>query len=548
MKLLRRVLILSHRYLGIALGLLVIVWFASGIVMMYAGGMPKLDAEWRLERLPVLDLTAVRLSVNDAVERVRESRAQSSARRGGGAPGAEPVRLLTVMDRPAYRVGGTTIFADTGELLSGMTLAQARTIARRFADLPEDRVRHVDTLLTVDQWTLDQSRALPLHKFVADDGRGTEMYVQPRSGEVTTVTTRRSRTLAWLGTIPHWLYFSSLRQNPQLWTRLVVWTSAAACVLSLLGLALGVTQFRKTTPFRLAKAIPYTGWMRWHYIAGVVFGVFTVTWAFSGLLSMEPFAWTTARGLAVAPDVFTGGAIDPAAFGPMQPDEWRRVLHGRGIKEVDFARIQDRSYYVVRLAPDAPVAEPARERLHQAYGIEGGVEAHRVLVDAKTHEIRREPFSAASIVERLTAALPEEEIAASELLPEYDAYYYSRGRQRPLPVLRVKFNDAAETWFYVDPVMSQFVAQVHRWSRLERWLYNGLHSLDFPFWYDKRPLWDLGMIALLVGGLLTTCLGFVLGVQRLSRGTARLARFWPHAGVLRKPDSAYPDVASRSDR
>ncbi len=43
MRLLRRFLVLSHRYLGIALSLLFVMWFASGIVMIYAGGMPQLS-------------------------------------------------------------------------------------------------------------------------------------------------------------------------------------------------------------------------------------------------------------------------------------------------------------------------------------------------------------------------------------------------------------------------------------------------------------------------------------------------------------------------
>ena len=66
MNLFRRVLILSHRYLGIALSLLVVMWFATGIVMMYAGGMPRLLPELRLERLPALDLSAVRLTPAEA--------------------------------------------------------------------------------------------------------------------------------------------------------------------------------------------------------------------------------------------------------------------------------------------------------------------------------------------------------------------------------------------------------------------------------------------------------------------------------------------------
>ena len=43
----RKWLILSHRYLGIALCVLLVMWFASGIVMIYAGGLPSLTPEAR---------------------------------------------------------------------------------------------------------------------------------------------------------------------------------------------------------------------------------------------------------------------------------------------------------------------------------------------------------------------------------------------------------------------------------------------------------------------------------------------------------------------
>ena len=66
-------------------------------------------------------------------------------------------------------------------------------------------------------------------------------------------------------------------------------------------------------------------------------------------------------------------------------------------------------------------------------------------------------------------------------------------------MLRVKFDDPHETWVYVDPALGQIVASIHRLQRVERWLYNGLHSLDFGFWYDRRPLWDIGMILLELG-------------------------------------------------
>src|SRR5262245_63353366 len=102
MRLFRQWLILSHRYLGIALSLLFVIWFASGITMMYAGGMPRLSPDERLDRLPALDLRAIRLTPSEAAER------------GGLQSGR--ATLLTITGRPAYRFGGsdaTTVFADT---------------------------------------------------------------------------------------------------------------------------------------------------------------------------------------------------------------------------------------------------------------------------------------------------------------------------------------------------------------------------------------------------------------------------------------------------
>src|SRR5207245_1659387 len=101
-------LIRLHRYLAIGLSVPFVLWFASGIAMIYAGGMPRLTPGTRLERLQPIDLRQVRLSPSEAETRARL--------RGE----ADRVVLLTVMGRPAYRFSAgesTTIFADTGEPL-----------------------------------------------------------------------------------------------------------------------------------------------------------------------------------------------------------------------------------------------------------------------------------------------------------------------------------------------------------------------------------------------------------------------------------------------
>jgi len=145
----------------------------------------------------------------------------------------------------------------------------------------------------------------------------------------------------------------------------------------------------------------------------------------------------------------------------------------------------------------------------------GRGEQGRLLVRVADLQRHDAPFSAVSIVQRIQAAVADQRIVEQKMLEDYDSYYYSRGRQTPLPVLRIKFDDPMRTWIYVDPRTSSIVAQVHRYSRVERWLYNGLHSLDFAFWYSRRPLWDIGMIVLLLGGLTSSGLGLYLGTRRL---------------------------------
>jgi uncharacterized iron-regulated membrane protein len=517
----RRALILTHRYLGIPLSVLFVLWFVTGIAMIYVGGMPTLSAQTRLTHLPSLDLTAVRYTPAEAAERA--------------ASGFGRVALTTVMGRPAYRFaspyGTATVFADTGEPLEEVDVDTARGVAAQFVGAEVGDVELERTVEQPDQWTLQLSRDLPLYKFAVADGAGTAVYVSPYLGEVRLVTTTKARTLAWIATIPHWFYITPLRTNQPLWYWIVVATSALGCLLALLGLVLGVTQFHKSKPFRWSNAVRYQGWMRWHYISGVFFGIFALTWVFSGLLSMEPFDWANADGLDIPGDAMTGGPVELDRFPPFAAASWDAQLAGRTLKELEFRRIDDAPYYLARYTQtgtdlfseenrSVPSSDPRRERLHQPYPITGRAEPQHMLVDARTLTARTELFPTDTLLARLRAAAPDASIATHELLDDYDAYYYSRNRQAALPVLRVKFDDPLETWVYVDPELGQIVASIHRLHRIERWLYNGLHSLDFGFWYDRRPLWDIGMIVLSLGALATSTIGFWLGWKRLRRGLA----------------------------
>src|SRR5205085_10649939 len=86
----KRTAIFLHRWLGVALCLLFLLWFPSGIGMMY-WDFPSVAAADRLERSPSLDASTIRVSPAEAYAALNETQ-----------PAAD-VRLNTFDGRPAYR-------------------------------------------------------------------------------------------------------------------------------------------------------------------------------------------------------------------------------------------------------------------------------------------------------------------------------------------------------------------------------------------------------------------------------------------------------------
>ena len=52
---------------------------------------------------------------------------------------------------------------------------------------------------------------------------------------------------------------------------------------------------------------------------------------------------------------------------------------------------------------------------------------------------------------------------------------------------------------------------------VSRWLYHGLHSLDFPWLYNYRPLWDIVVITFMLGGTALCVTSLILAWRVLGR-------------------------------
>jgi hypothetical protein len=515
----RRVLVYSHRWLGIAGGVLFAAWFASGIVMMYAR-MPRLTPEERLMRAPALDLLTARTSPLEA------ARALSRP--------LDRMRVGMLGSRPVYRFYDgrqwTTVFADTGERLGALDASMAVAIARTFAPEHASTLRHQARVVEPDQWTLQIRALLPAHRIALDDPDHTVLYVSEQSAEVVLKTTRAARTWGYLGAVVHWIYFTPIRRHSGLWVELIIWTSIAGCILTVFGIAWGVWRYSPSSRFRLRRRhahSPYAGWMRWHHYAGLIFGTATLTWVFSGLLSMNPWDWVP--GTAASSQQRGGVSGGPLVLESVTLDELRTALQRLSavfpVKEIELLRFRGEEYALAYRPPALGSPAPARlgdpgESLASRIPLE-----HRLVSVADPHAAPFTEFDHASLSSAAAAAMPTTPIEDAVLLHEYDAYYYDRQGALPLPVVRVRYRDAVGTWLYLSPARGEILRKEERRTRINRWIYHGLHSLDFPWLYRQRPLWDVVVIVLSVGGVVVSLSSAPAALRRLRRHLRR-ARRW----------------------
>lgn len=452
------------------------------------------------------------------------------------------MRLGRVLDRPVYFVlprgeAWRAVYADDGALIERVDVAMAQEIASRYLE-PRVKADYLGTVETIDQWTLTNSLNLhrPLHRFALRDEDGTEVYVSQRTGEVVMKSTRMERRLAWIGPIMHWIAPEFLRRHVGPWRQFLLWTSLAGTLLVVTGIIIGVLRYKRGGYAHRDAGrsfSPYRSWKRWHHWAGVVFGVTTLTWIFSGLLYLNPggsrahpldttttFTPYNVGGLranyassTTQTEAFTGGALEPALF-VRSAVAAAQAAPVEEVREVEMIRFAGVPYYVV-------YADWNRSYLVRADAVEAPARAF---------------FSPEELLACARAAVPHGRLTEWTWLTEYDAYYYSVGAVAPkrLPILRVKFDDEARTWLYVDPHTGSIFRRYDARGRALRWLINGLHCLDFPFLFRHRPAWDLAIILLSAGGFLLSASAVVLSTKRIALVYAR----WRQARRLLRGEHA----------
>ena len=240
---------------------------------------------------------------------------------------------------------------------------------------------------------------------------------------------------------------------------------------------------------------------RWHHYAGLIFWLATFTWILSRCLSLDPWSWHP----GTSP---TQQQLEAVAGGPLQLNPLTMARMREGIaaiassfapKERDVVQFQGEPFLVAYRAPSADHSDQWPDDPSKFLSPVLPL-VHRVISAVAPEHGAFTRFDDGAVRAAARAAMPGAAVEDEAWLEEYDAYYYDRYGARPLPVLRVRYDDPSRTWLYLDPQRGAIVRKEERLSRVNRSLYHGLHSFDFPFLYYRRPLWDVVVIVLSLGG------------------------------------------------
>ncbi|BBQ10656.1 PepSY-associated TM helix domain-containing protein [Stenotrophomonas maltophilia] len=494
----KRWIYLVHRWLGIGGCLLMLLWFVSGMVMLFVG-YPKLTSGERLAALPVLgdarDLQG--LSVLPAVVQAEP----------------EVVALTTLRGEPAYVVrNGSNVgawSAVTGQALLPVSAQRAEASAAQFAG---GQAFVGATRVDEDRWT--HSRALdahrPLYRVEVGGAQPGDVYVSSHTGEVVQDAPHVQQRWNYAGAWLHWLYFLRMQSVDPVWTWVVIVLSALCSVAAISGIVVGVWRWRFRGHYRTGAKTPYVEpWMRWHHLIGLVAAAFIFTWIFSGLMSMNPLGVFSSTREAIDSGRYRGGtvavdgalgepaallaAVDDARFKPVE-FQWRRIdgelfavlLDGQG--ETRIVSGSDGHLQVARLLPAAWLQQKVR-------------------------------------------ALSDAPVQGYWVQHAADAYFYPRAPEamngaavRRFPVAVADFDDAEATRVYLDLATGDPLLTMGRRERVGRWLFHFLHSWDLPAMLRQDTARLAVLLLLSLAGAALCATATVIGYRRLRMKLRRRRR------------------------
>lgn len=469
-----------HKIVGTILSILFLVWFLSGFVMIYHT-FPKVPDKDRYAHAEVIDVQQIDYDSLDTLALSAKDIQKLQLSSFGGAA------FFTIKSKDSvYHLRAD----DFSSIQVKPTYSQIESYASKWS---KGDIYHVDTLWKLEQWIpFGRLRnEFPIYKFYFDDEVKSELYVSSKTGSALQFTDADSRFWAWFGAIPHWVYFTELRQNASLWSDVVIILSGLGSLMCLAGIIRGISIYRINYRRKKRFATPFRKFSyKWHHILGFVFGLFVFTFVFSGMMSLAEIPqWISSSNKS---PIKNEANISLANY-KLTLKELAKT-YDDSLKSVEWSNFGDKPFYKIIVGSEI------------------------YYIDASTNNVETLNIRVSDIQNYFKAISPE--VLTISLMTDYDNYYLSRKRKLPLPVYKVEINDEYGSTYYVNP-QNGSVQYYDTNRRIRKWTYQAFHSFSIKFLLERPMLWNLLMWLTMIGGTLVSITGVVLSIKYIKRAVKR---------------------------
>ena len=475
-----KLLFSTHRISGTLIALFFLMWFVTGLVLLYHP-FPRVSAEAlnaHLEQLPdeLPSLDSIRQRAGGEIRKLHIYQYQGQT-------------LLEVSTADTSLL----LSADPSETVRPITFASVEQTAQRWFEAP---IVRVDTLHQRAQWVLftKYDRMLPIYRFYFDDPEQHELFISGQNGQVQQLTTRSSRLWAWVGAIPHKLYIPALRCRLELWMNTFAVGGALCFLAALSGLFVSLYVLYKQYRRHHTWKSPYhKRWYHLHHVWGLVFSIVVIAWGISGYFSMQRIP----QWLINTQGEYIFNASRLWGKKPLPMDAYR----------LDYRTLKQRY-------PDLKEVTWGHFREIPAYEVIAG--NRTFWIDASTTEGKELWIPEETVAAGIRAVHGEEVRFQLETMEQYDNYYLSRSMDLPLPVYRITVEDANRSRYYVSP-QTGYVRYLNKNKVVKKWLFQGIHYLHTAWFMEHPVVWQICLWICCLGGAFVCLTGSWLGFLYVKR-------------------------------
>lgn len=469
-----------HRVLGAAVSLLFLMWFCTGLVLIYHP-FPNVTAEQKNEKLeplpdslPSLDDLKFQIKNPDKTSKIRLRQFQGQT-------------IVTVNEKKhSY-----TFCSDSNATVKKTDYKAIENIAKTWVNAS---VVKVDTLTDLEQWIMysKYEKELPIYKFYFVDENGSQLYIGSKSGDVQQFTTSGQRFWAWVGAIPHTLYIPVLRKHTQLWIDTITVLAMIGLVMCIGGIYVGIDAYYRRYKSKGKFESPYRKkWYWWHHVVGLLFGIFLLTWAVSGVMSLKKVPqWITKtheeykipmkiKGKHPSLDKYK---LDYRLIKQKYPD----------LKEVEWSYYQGVPFYKTIIGQKELSFDALQDTL-------------------------KELFLPQKAVEKSIRSIHGDSVKFTvTLINEYENYYLPWKKELALPVYKVEVDDADKSLYYINPKNGDY-KYLNQNRKTRKWMFNALHYFHIKWLMDRPVLWTISIWVAALGCIVISGTGVWLSWKWLKR-------------------------------